>query len=91
MVFLKNRVIEQNKKELSCSHQIKKESQVFLKPLLMFSWINFGGEGGECENILCLSSLFAFKDSDMKPYKLNPLLPYPELKMHTSAQELVTN
>lgn len=25
----------------------------------------------------------------MKPYKLSPLLPYPELKMHTSALELL--
>lgn len=84
MMFLENRVIEQNKKELSCSL-----SNTGI--LCVSSLGSMLGERGKCENVLCLSSVLAFKDSDTKPYKMSSLLPYPQLEMHTSALELVTN
>lgn len=88
-MFLENRVMEQNKTKLLHSHS-KKGRNGYFKNLWVCSLESALGEK-KCENVLCLSSLLTFKNSDMKLYKQSPSLPYLNLKMHNRPLELVAN
>lgn len=77
MRFLENKVVEQHQNKLIHSHFKKKKRGIL--GILKLWFCSFGSASREKkhENILCLRSLLAFKNSDMKSYKLGALFTYP--------------